>query len=140
MLGASLDLASYLDRLNREVARLSQDDIHHWADLIFDAWKNGRFVFIIGNGGSGTTASHMAEDLGKSTLRPEDLKDEGTGIQAQPAAAKEPPAGKEAPAAKAAPAKEDKPRSEGGKGGGSGRRRNRNRGNRAKQDKPKETP
>ena len=33
-------------------------------------------MFIIGNGGSGTTASHMAEDLGKSSLRPEDLKDE----------------------------------------------------------------
>jgi D-sedoheptulose 7-phosphate isomerase len=76
MLGASLDLPSYLDRLNREVARLDQDDIQKWADLVYEAWKNGQFVFIIGNGGSGTTASHMAEDLGKSTLRPEDLKDE----------------------------------------------------------------
>jgi D-sedoheptulose 7-phosphate isomerase len=76
MLGASLDLPAYLDRLNREVARLNQADIRRWADLVFDAWKNGRFVFIIGNGGSGTTASHMAEDLGKSTLRPDDLKDE----------------------------------------------------------------
>jgi len=76
MLGASLDLPSYLDRLTREVSRLNQADIRKWADLVFDAWKDGRFVFIIGNGGSGTTASHMAEDLGKSTLRPEDLKDE----------------------------------------------------------------
>src|SRR5262245_47858147 len=76
MLGASLDLPEYLDRLNREVARLNQDHIRQWADLVFDAWKNGRFVFIIGNGGSGTTASHMAEDFGKSSLRPEDLKDE----------------------------------------------------------------
>jgi D-sedoheptulose 7-phosphate isomerase len=76
MLGASLDLPAYLDRLNREVARLSQADIQRWADLVYQAWENGRFVFIIGNGGSGTTASHMAEDLGKSTLRPDDLKDE----------------------------------------------------------------
>jgi D-sedoheptulose 7-phosphate isomerase len=76
MLGASLDLPSYLQRLNREVARLHQDDIQKWADLVYDAWVNERFVFIIGNGGSGTTASHMAEDLGKSTIRPEDLKDE----------------------------------------------------------------
>jgi D-sedoheptulose 7-phosphate isomerase len=76
MLGASLDLPSYLDRLNGEVARLNQADIRRWADLVYQAWVNGRFVFIIGNGGSGTTASHMAEDLGKSTLRPEDLKDE----------------------------------------------------------------
>jgi D-sedoheptulose 7-phosphate isomerase len=76
MLGATLNLPSYLDRLNREVSHLNQADIEKWADLVFDAWKNGRFVFIIGNGGSGTTASHMAEDLGKSTLRPVDLKDE----------------------------------------------------------------
>jgi D-sedoheptulose 7-phosphate isomerase len=76
MLGATLPLPSYLDRLNREVSRLNQSDIQKWADLVFEAWKNGRFVFIIGNGGSGTTASHMAEDLGKSTLRPSDLNDE----------------------------------------------------------------
>ncbi len=76
MLGATLDLPSYLARLNAEVGRLNQADIRQWADLTFDAWKRGRYVFIIGNGGSGTTASHMAEDLGKSTLRPEDLKDE----------------------------------------------------------------
>lgn len=76
MLGATLDLPAYLDRLNAEVSRLNQADIRQWADLIYEAWQRGRFVFIIGNGGSGTTASHMAEDLGKSTLRPEDLGDE----------------------------------------------------------------
>ena len=76
MLGATLHLPAYLDRLNREVARLNPADIQKWADLVFDAWKNGRFVFIFGNGGSATTASHFAEDLGKSSLRPEDLKDE----------------------------------------------------------------
>lgn len=76
MLGATLNLPSYLERLSREVARLNQADIQKWADLVFAAWERGRFVFIFGNGGSGTTASHMAEDLGKSTLRPEDLKNE----------------------------------------------------------------
>ena len=76
MLGATLNLPTYLERLNREVSRLNQADIQSWADLVFEAWQNGRFVFIIGNGGSGTTASHMAEDLGKSTLRPSDLNDE----------------------------------------------------------------
>jgi D-sedoheptulose 7-phosphate isomerase len=76
MLGASLDLPHYLARLNAEVSRLNQADVRKWADLTYDAWQRGRFVFIIGNGGSGTTASHMAEDLGKSTIRPDDLKDE----------------------------------------------------------------
>jgi D-sedoheptulose 7-phosphate isomerase len=76
MLGATLPLPAYLDRLNTEVARLNQADIQKWADLVYEAWQNGRFVFIIGNGGSATTASHMAEDLGKSSLRPSDLNDE----------------------------------------------------------------
>ena len=76
MLGATLTLPAYLDRLNTEVSRLSQPEIQKMADLIYGAWQNDKFVYIIGNGGSGTTASHMAEDLGKSTLRPEDLKDE----------------------------------------------------------------
>ncbi|MEX2174843.1 MAG: SIS domain-containing protein [Pirellulaceae bacterium] len=76
MLGATLDLPAYLDRLLAEVNRLNQADLRQWADLLFQAWDGGRFVFIIGNGGSATTASHMAEDLGKSTLRPADLRDE----------------------------------------------------------------
>ena len=76
MLGATLALPKYLDRLNTEVSRLNQPDIQKMADLIYGAWQNDKFVYIIGNGGSGTTASHMAEDLGKSSLRPEDLKDE----------------------------------------------------------------
>ena len=50
--------------------------MQHWADLVYSAWQDEKFVFIFGNGGSGTTASHIAEDLGKSLLKPEDLKDE----------------------------------------------------------------
>jgi D-sedoheptulose 7-phosphate isomerase len=76
MLGATLDLPAYLDRLQAETARLDQAALRKMSDLIYQAWENDRFVYIFGNGGSGTTASHMAEDLGKSTLRSEDLKDE----------------------------------------------------------------
>jgi D-sedoheptulose 7-phosphate isomerase len=76
MLGATLASDAYLQRLNEEVSRIDQTAMQRWADLIFQAWQNGRFVFIFGNGGSGTTASHMAEDLGKSTLRERDLRDE----------------------------------------------------------------
>lgn len=76
MLGAALDVAPYLARLNQEVERLDRDALRRWADLIFAAWQEGKFVYIIGNGGSGCNASHMAEDLGKSSLRERDLKDE----------------------------------------------------------------
>jgi len=76
MLGATLAVAPYLERLEEELRRINQADMQRWADALYHAWENGRNVFIFGNGGSATTASHMAEDLGKSTLKPEDLKDE----------------------------------------------------------------
>lgn len=75
MLGATLDSRQYLQRLQDEVAGIDQQALHQWANLIYECWEKGRFVFIFGNGGSGTTASHMAEDLGKSTLLQSDLRD-----------------------------------------------------------------
>ena len=76
MLGADLAVSQYLQRLNDEINRIDQSAMERWADGVFECWERGRQLFIIGNGGSGTTASHMAEDLGKSTLEPEDLNDE----------------------------------------------------------------
>lgn len=76
MLGATLNTSDYLRRFQTELDRLDQDDIRLWADLLYEAWERDRFVYIFGNGGSGTTASHMSEDLGKSTLRESDLRDE----------------------------------------------------------------
>ena len=76
MLGATLASSSYIDRLKSELSRIDQEAMATWADLIYEAYERERFVYIIGNGGSGTTASHMAEDMGKSTLRPRDLRDD----------------------------------------------------------------
>ena len=76
MLGAELTADQYLKRINDELARIDPNDMQRWADHIFRAWENEKFVYIIGNGGSGTTATHMSEDLGKSSLRQEDLQDE----------------------------------------------------------------
>jgi D-sedoheptulose 7-phosphate isomerase len=76
MLGATLGSQAYVGRLHAELDRIDRAALERWADHIYRAWEQDRFVFIFGNGGSGTTASHMAEDLGKSTLRPEDLRDE----------------------------------------------------------------
>ena len=76
MLGAQLAAEPYLERLQQELEQIDRDALRRWSDFIFSACEQKKFVFIIGNGGSGTTASHMAEDLGKSTLREEDLRDE----------------------------------------------------------------
>jgi D-sedoheptulose 7-phosphate isomerase len=76
MLGARLNAADYVARLNDEIARVDQDAMRKWADLTYAAWENEQFVYVFGNGGSGTTATHISEDLGKSSLREEDLSDE----------------------------------------------------------------
>jgi D-sedoheptulose 7-phosphate isomerase len=76
MLGAQLNVGEYVRRLQAELDRVQPREMQHMADLIYQAWEDEKFVFIFGNGGSGTTATHMSEDLGKSTLKPEDLQDE----------------------------------------------------------------
>jgi D-sedoheptulose 7-phosphate isomerase len=75
MLGVELDSEAYLGRLQDELKQIEPAAMQRWADHIYRAWELGKFVFVLGNGGSGTTASHMSEDLGKSTL-PESLLDD----------------------------------------------------------------
>jgi D-sedoheptulose 7-phosphate isomerase len=76
MLGVTLTGDQYLRRLASELQRIDQAALQRWADLLYRAWEDERFVFFFGNGGSGLTASHMSEDLGKSTLKPQELRDE----------------------------------------------------------------
>jgi D-sedoheptulose 7-phosphate isomerase len=66
MLGFRLDVDQYIHRLQAELDRLDRNEVRALSDLLYQAWKDGRFVFILGNGGSATLASHLAEDLGKT--------------------------------------------------------------------------
>ena len=76
MLGSSLHLKGYLARLSDEFNRLDRTSVERWSDLIYNAWETGCSVFIIGNGGAATSASHFAEDFGKSLLHADELHDE----------------------------------------------------------------
>ena len=40
------------------------------ADIIWRAYLNGNTIYVIGNGGSASNASHISCDLGKSTASP----------------------------------------------------------------------
>lgn len=77
MLGTELNPREYLLRCAAEFDRLDLSQIEGLADDIFEAYEHGKFVFICGNGGSGSNSSHFCEDLGKSTLRREDFTKEG---------------------------------------------------------------
>ena len=76
MLGAELTAKDYLLRAGQELARIDPLELRAMADALEAAWRAGKFVFIIGNGGSGANASHFCEDLGKCTLRRDELDDD----------------------------------------------------------------
>ena len=69
MLGAKLGISDYLNRVCQDIQNMDQSQIEAVSELIEAAYDEGRFVFIIGNGGSGANASHFSEDLAKCTLR-----------------------------------------------------------------------
>ena len=73
MLGTTLDVRPFLERVGQELLRIDPAEVKALADAIYDCYQRGRFVFVIGNGGSGSNASHFCEDLGKGTLRREDF-------------------------------------------------------------------
>ena len=65
MLGNSIDIVGYLDRLYTELQRVDAAEVRRLSDLIYQAWETGHFIFIFGNGGSACSATHLCEDLGK---------------------------------------------------------------------------
>jgi D-sedoheptulose 7-phosphate isomerase len=73
MLGIKLDVRAFLDRVKEELQRVDPAEIKKLSDLMYDCYERGRFIFLIGNGGSGSNASHFCEDVGKCTLRREDF-------------------------------------------------------------------
>ena len=73
MLGIKLSPRQFLDRVGQELQKIDPTQVQALADAVYDCYQKGRFVFLIGNGGSGSNASHFCEDLGKGTLRREDF-------------------------------------------------------------------
>ncbi|HIQ22209.1 MAG TPA: SIS domain-containing protein [Planctomycetes bacterium] len=75
MFGVTHDVDEYLERMGWELERVDWQAVARLAEGIWRAWEDGQFIFVFGNGGSGATASHFAEDLAKNALRQEDLHD-----------------------------------------------------------------
>jgi len=67
MAGSILDTArAYLGQMGDVLPRVDWAAIEAFARLVFEAWRDGRRVFVFGNGGSASTASHHACDLVKT--------------------------------------------------------------------------
>jgi D-sedoheptulose 7-phosphate isomerase len=59
-------IRSYLAEAKRITENISIDDVNTVIELLFEACKRGSRVFICGNGGSASTATHFACDLVKT--------------------------------------------------------------------------
>lgn len=55
----------YLSEVSKIVSDLDRRDIDRAIAILYDAWKGDNQVFVIGNGGSSSTATHFACDLNK---------------------------------------------------------------------------
>lgn len=65
-----MNVQQYLGNLFGVLEHLPSRDIVRLHDVLFDAWRTGRTIFIAGNGGSASTASHFANDLNKGANVP----------------------------------------------------------------------
>jgi D-sedoheptulose 7-phosphate isomerase len=55
---------NYLNRLKEVLSKIDSDEISHFVELIENTRQNNGKLMFIGNGGSASTASHFATDLG----------------------------------------------------------------------------
>jgi D-sedoheptulose 7-phosphate isomerase len=63
-------IVAYLQELGEVTRKLSVEEIERTIDVLRTARSQGRQVFLLGNGGSASTASHLVNDLAKLTIEP----------------------------------------------------------------------
>ena len=61
-------LEDHISDVRRVLAEISSDAVERVVDVILNAHRQMQHVYIIGNGGSASTASHFACDLSKATI------------------------------------------------------------------------
>ena len=62
-------IRKYLDWTIDSCNKIDPHQVQNLVDLLMNARKNKQGIFVVGNGGSAATASHLSMDLGKGTLR-----------------------------------------------------------------------
>ena len=65
MIDFSDSVNSYLNKLDHSLHLISRQEINVFYDLILQAYEQQKQIFVMGNGGSAATASHMTCDFNK---------------------------------------------------------------------------
>ncbi|MDP3881873.1 MAG: SIS domain-containing protein [Nanoarchaeota archaeon] len=68
-------IEQYLKETEEICKAVNRKDIEDFTQILFEAWKNGKKVITIGNGGSASTASHFAGDLLKTVANDSSMKE-----------------------------------------------------------------
>jgi D-sedoheptulose 7-phosphate isomerase len=58
----------YLGEIEAAVKQIDRDAVRAVVDALFACWLRGGTTYLVGNGGSASTASHMMNDLTKCTI------------------------------------------------------------------------
>lgn len=74
MLGGVLEPEAYFERVAEIVRSLDIAALETLSRWLHDAWRNEKWVFVCGNGGSAATANHLAQDLAKGVIHEADLR------------------------------------------------------------------
>jgi len=70
-MNAAFDIPSYMEELSSTIHQLPLSALDSLVRVFVNAYERDRTVFLFGNGGSASLASHMACDFGKGTAPPE---------------------------------------------------------------------
>lgn len=62
-------ISTHFENVRRVLAEVPVYAVHRTVDILREARDRGAFIYIAGNGGSSSTASHWVNDLGKATKR-----------------------------------------------------------------------
>jgi len=55
----------YLEEVAQIAAKVNRKSVDMAVSILYEAWKNDNQIFTVGNGGSASTATHLACDLNK---------------------------------------------------------------------------
>lgn len=66
---ATAVISTHLANVRRVLTHVEVSAVRRIVDIFRDARERGSFIYIAGNGGSSSTASHWVNDLGKATKR-----------------------------------------------------------------------
>ena len=86
MLRTNLEfIDQFLAEMKSIIDKLDRTKIDQIIEALFETWGNGKRMYLMGNGGSASTASHLVNDFGKCTALPGKKRFKVMGLTDNPA-------------------------------------------------------